>query len=175
MVESPKPSGKRTVKATDTAEKEVKPKTAKPKLPAVKGRIETAKPAVKARKQPADEAVVTGESSPKKVKPAKGTTAAQATPAQATKAKSATAKSATAKTSPATPVAAGKRGDGSEKKPASRRKVVAKPAAPSVEERQRWIATAAYHRAEKRGFAPGYEMLDWLEAEAEIDALIGKA
>ncbi|MEW5789464.1 MAG: DUF2934 domain-containing protein [Pseudomonadota bacterium] len=124
--------------------------------------------------------MVTGESSPKKVKPAKGTTTAQATPAQATKAKSATAKSATAKsatakTSPATPVAAGKRGDGSEKKPASRRKVVAKPAAPSVEERQRWIATAAYHRAEKRGFAPGYEMLDWLEAEAEIDALIGKA
>ena len=48
-----------------------------------------------------------------------------------------------------------------------------KPSAPSHEERQRWIATAAYHRAEKRGFAPGYEMLDWLHAEAEIKGMIG--
>jgi len=48
-----------------------------------------------------------------------------------------------------------------------------KPAAPSAEERQRWIATAAYHRAEKRGFAPGYAIQDWLDAEAEINALIG--
>ncbi len=48
-----------------------------------------------------------------------------------------------------------------------------KPAAPSAEERQRWIATAAYHRAEKRGFAPGYAIQDWLDAEAEISALIG--
>lgn len=53
-------------------------------------------------------------------------------------------------------------------------RLVEKPSAPSAEERQRWIATAAYHRAEKRGFAPGYAMQDWLDAEAEIDALIGK-
>lgn len=31
------------------------------------------------------------------------------------------------------------------------------------------IATAAYLRAERRGFAPGHETEDWLEAEAEID------
>lgn len=30
------------------------------------------------------------------------------------------------------------------------------------------IATAAYYRAEQRGFAPGYELQDWLEAEREI-------
>lgn len=30
------------------------------------------------------------------------------------------------------------------------------------------IAEAAYFRAEKRGFAPGYEIEDWLEAEKEI-------
>jgi sterol desaturase/sphingolipid hydroxylase (fatty acid hydroxylase superfamily) len=30
------------------------------------------------------------------------------------------------------------------------------------------IAEAAYYRAEKRGFAPGYEFLDWMEAEREI-------
>jgi hypothetical protein len=53
--------------------------------------------------------------------------------------------------------------------------VVAKPAAPPAEERQRWIAIAAYHRAEQRGFTPGYELQDGLEAEAEIGALIGKA
>lgn len=51
---------------------------------------------------------------------------------------------------------------------------VKKPTAPSQEERQRWIATAAYHRAEKRGFAAGYEVQDWFDAEAEINALIGK-
>ncbi len=27
------------------------------------------------------------------------------------------------------------------------------------------IAIAAYHRAEKRGFAPGSELQDWAEAE----------
>ncbi|TCJ12390.1 DUF2934 domain-containing protein [Parasulfuritortus cantonensis] len=35
------------------------------------------------------------------------------------------------------------------------------------------IAVAAYHRAEKRGFAPGYELQDWLDAEAEISAMLG--
>lgn len=33
------------------------------------------------------------------------------------------------------------------------------------------VAEAAYYRAEKRGFAPGNELEDWLEAEKEIDAL----
>ena len=30
------------------------------------------------------------------------------------------------------------------------------------------IAEAAYFKAEKRGFNPGYELCDWLEAEREI-------
>ena len=34
------------------------------------------------------------------------------------------------------------------------------------------IAEAAYHRAQRRGFAPGGETQDWLEAEAEINALL---
>jgi hypothetical protein len=33
--------------------------------------------------------------------------------------------------------------------------------------RQR-IAEAAYYRAQQRGFSPGYELEDWLAAEAEI-------
>lgn len=31
------------------------------------------------------------------------------------------------------------------------------------------IAIAAYYRAERRGFAPGRELEDWLEAERELD------
>lgn len=35
-------------------------------------------------------------------------------------------------------------------------------------ERQRLVAEAAYYRAEKRGFAPGNDLQDWVEAEHEI-------
>ncbi len=37
------------------------------------------------------------------------------------------------------------------------------------EVRRRRIAEAAYHRAQRRGFAPGGEVSDWLEAEREIE------
>lgn len=40
--------------------------------------------------------------------------------------------------------------------------------APTGEARYRWIAHAAYLRAERRGFAPGHEFDDWLAAEAEF-------
>lgn len=40
----------------------------------------------------------------------------------------------------------------------------------SPEHRYHMIATAAYYLAERRGFAGGYEMQDWISAEAEIDA-----
>jgi hypothetical protein len=40
----------------------------------------------------------------------------------------------------------------------------------SPEERWKVIAVAAYHKAEERGFAPGDELRDWVEAEKEIDA-----
>jgi hypothetical protein len=32
------------------------------------------------------------------------------------------------------------------------------------------IATAAYYLAERRGFSTGYEMQDWITAEAQIEA-----
>ena len=38
------------------------------------------------------------------------------------------------------------------------------------ERRAAMIAEAAYFRAERRGFTPGGETGDWLEAEAEVDA-----
>jgi hypothetical protein len=36
--------------------------------------------------------------------------------------------------------------------------------------RQDQIATAAYYRAEARGFVPGLELDDWLDAENEYNA-----
>jgi Protein of unknown function (DUF2934) len=38
--------------------------------------------------------------------------------------------------------------------------------------RRAMIEQAAYLRAERRGFAPGSEVEDWLAAEAEVDALL---
>ena len=43
------------------------------------------------------------------------------------------------------------------------------------EERTRRIAFAAYLRAEARGFAPGCELDDGLEAERQVDEEIGAA
>jgi hypothetical protein len=42
----------------------------------------------------------------------------------------------------------------------------------SLEERWKMVAVAAYHKAEKRGFAPGHELDDWTEAEKEISKLL---
>ena len=42
----------------------------------------------------------------------------------------------------------------------------------TADDRQQLIAEAAYLRAERRGFAPGGEVEDWLAAEAEVDALL---
>ena len=41
-----------------------------------------------------------------------------------------------------------------------------------LEGRYFMIAEAAYFRAERRGFSPGGELQDWLEAEAEVDELL---
>jgi heme oxygenase len=41
-------------------------------------------------------------------------------------------------------------------------------------ERLQMIAEAAYLRAERRGFAPGGEVADWLAAETEVDALLAR-
>ncbi len=43
------------------------------------------------------------------------------------------------------------------------------------EQRMALIAEAAYFRAEKRAFAGGGEVADWLAAEAEVDAKLLRA
>ena len=45
----------------------------------------------------------------------------------------------------------------------------------SSEELKKLIAEAAYYRAKERGFAPGYELQDWIEAEAEVMVRIGRS
>jgi hypothetical protein len=43
----------------------------------------------------------------------------------------------------------------------------------SPEELRKLISEAAYFRAKQRGFAPGYEQEDWIQAEAEVMRRIG--
>ena len=61
-------------------------------------------------------------------------------------------------------------------------KPVAKAASPRIkkaktvpaEQRRNYIEVAAYHIAERRGFAAGDPLEDWVRAEAEIDRLLAK-
>ena len=39
-------------------------------------------------------------------------------------------------------------------------------------QREQLIAEAAYFRAEQRGFAPGNEMSDWLDAESDVERML---
>jgi len=41
-------------------------------------------------------------------------------------------------------------------------------APPSTDDFQAQVAEAAYFLAQQRGFAPGFEMEDWLAAEAQV-------
>ena len=44
----------------------------------------------------------------------------------------------------------------------------------SPEQRKYYVEVAAYHIAERRGFAPGNPLEDWVQAEAEIDRLLAE-
>jgi len=44
----------------------------------------------------------------------------------------------------------------------------------SPEERYRMVSEAAYFRAKQRGFVGGDPTTDWMEAEAEVDAILSK-
>ena len=61
----------------------------------------------------------------------------------------------------------------SAKKPAAGAAAKTPVAVPVSEDvRRGMIAEGAFLRAERRGFAPGHEAQDWLDAEAEVDALL---
>jgi hypothetical protein len=51
--------------------------------------------------------------------------------------------------------------------------IMERPASPGATDRLDRIAAAAYYRAERRGFVPGQELDDWLDAEAEFNKAEG--
>ena len=51
-------------------------------------------------------------------------------------------------------------------------KVQQRNATVAPEERYKLIAAAAYSRAERRGFASGHALDDWIAAEKEVDAML---
>lgn len=80
------------------------------------------------------------------------------------------AKASTAKAvAPKKPVAAKAKPDA---QAAPRAKAKKQPQSIPPEQRRNYVEIAAYYIAERRGFAPGDTVQDWMEAEAEIDRLI---
>ena len=105
-----------------------------------------------------------------------GTATKKATPASAEKAaatpKAAVKKPAAAKTAAAKPAAAktaAKKSTAAAKKPATKRASGPKPVF-TPEQRYLMVAEAAYYRSERQGFM-GDPVQNWVEAEAEIEAL----
>ncbi len=104
----------------------------------------------------AKKTTATAKSTTKKV-PAESKTSAKTTATATATAKKSTTTKKTSEAATAKPGSA-------RKSPAKKTPTV------SPEHRYHMIATAAYFLAERRGFAGGYEMQDWIAAEAEIDA-----
>lgn len=100
-------------------------------------------------------------------KSAAKTTGAAARKSPAKTAAKETERKAAAK-SPARPAAAPRKRAAAPAAVAAADEPTAEPA--TAEARYLWIAHAAYLRAEKRGFAPGHEIDDWLAAEADFEA-----
>lgn len=72
----------------------------------------------------------------------------------------------------AKPASAAKTATGrKQSKPAARKSNSGK----KSQDRMQMIAESAYYRAESRGFICGSELQDWLEAESEIDLMLGKS
>lgn len=82
-------------------------------------------------------------------------------------------KSATAAKAPGTRKAAGT----ASPKRASAKKDMGGNGERAVTPEQRWkmIAEAAYYRAERRGFVGGDPAQDWVDAEMEIDQMLGRS
>jgi hypothetical protein len=108
---------------------------------------------------PAKRPAKTADATPAKAKPAPKTKVA-AKPAPVAKPKP--APKATSKAAPKEAVA----------KPAKPR--AKKPGGVPAEQRRNYIEMAAYYIAERRGFAPGNPLEDWVQAEAEIDRLLAE-
>ena len=80
---------------------------------------------------------------------------------------------ATRPAAPATPQAAPRRQTQSALPLEEKSKAGVSPSV-SAAERYAMIQEAAYYRAEKRNFAPGFDAEDWADAEREINEKLGK-
>ncbi|NLT33646.1 MAG: DUF2934 domain-containing protein [Acidobacteria bacterium] len=58
--------------------------------------------------------------------------------------------------------------------PAKKNQASPPPAGITDKERYLLISEAAYYRAEQRGFAPGHELQDWLDAETEVERMLAE-
>lgn len=103
-------------------------------------------------------------------------TTGEGTKKATTRKRASTAKTAAANKAPARKAAPKKRAT---RKSATPGKTMAKapsgapqPKPITPEARHQMIALGAYLRAERRGFAPGGEIQDWLESEKEVDTLL---
>jgi hypothetical protein len=114
-----------------------------------------------------DEAAVVSKAKRSQTASAKSA-AAKATPEKAAPAKATTTKAASVRS--AAEVAASQ--PGTVKKPAKKNDTGAKPVL--VFDLQAMIEIEAYLRAEQRGFAPGRELDDWLEAEQAVLNQLGQ-
>lgn len=101
-------------------------------------------------------------------KPAAKKTASGTTTSATAKKTSATAATKTSTTKAAKPAEA--KAAAPKKAPAARKST--KKTSVTPEQRYHMIATAAYYLAERRGFTTGYEMQDWIAAEADIDSML---
>jgi hypothetical protein len=172
MSEDKTTTAKGTVKKVVAVTEAAKPKKAPAAKPDIKAATASKTTTTKTTKTTKTVASAAETANPKKAAAAtKATSTTSQKPASVAKAPA----KAVSKVPAASKAVATKPAAAPKKKAPAATKLIEKPAAPSPEERQRWVATAAYHRAEKRGFAPGYEVQDWLDAEVEISELVGKA
>jgi len=112
----------------------------------------------------------------KRATPATGTVAAKARAPKPEPAAKAVPKANPRTASKATPKTASKAAPKAASK-ARTAKAVARSEAPAAvppEQRRNYIEMAAYYIAERRGFAPGDPLEDWVQAEAEIDRLLAE-
>ncbi len=130
-------------------------------------RSTVAKPATQTKATVAKVPAPAKQSPTKKPAPTKATAAKVSAPAKQSLAK----KPAPTKSSAAAKPAVKAKSESAAKPSRPRSK---KPAGVSPEQRLNYIEVAAYYIAARRGFAPGDSLQDWIQAEAEIDRLLGE-
>ncbi len=123
------------------------------------------------RKTPARPAATSGNAATRPVPAASTAKASAATPALAPKATAPVAAKATTATAPRSRKPAVAASPAPKPAPA-RSKTLPPPTLVDAENREAMIREAAYYLAEKHGFDPSFDSLNWEEATQQIDALL---